>query len=57
MGERQIKSYELMDKIAAFEIVEQSDSRWFRLPKRDISLINGIKLDNSRYFYRVYRLV
>lgn len=37
----------------AWEIIEQSDSCWYRIEPREISY--PLKLENMRYFYRLYR--
>jgi 25S rRNA (uracil2843-N3)-methyltransferase len=44
--------YHLLDKIEAFEIVEQTDSKWYRFPQE---LQFPLKLNNIRYFMRLYR--
>ncbi|KAJ3073339.1 hypothetical protein HDU98_001752 [Podochytrium sp. JEL0797] len=44
--------YNLLDAIQAFEVVEKSDSQWYRFPE---GLHYPIKLNNMRHFLRVYR--
>ncbi|KAJ3032186.1 UNVERIFIED_CONTAM: hypothetical protein HDU68_000025 [Siphonaria sp. JEL0065] len=44
--------YNLLDAIQAFEIVEKSDSQWYRYPE---GLHYPIKLNNMRHFLRIYR--
>ncbi|KAI9351324.1 hypothetical protein BDR26DRAFT_850881 [Obelidium mucronatum] len=44
--------YNLLDAIQAFEILEKSDSRWYRYPE---GLYYPIKLNNMRHFFRIYR--
>ncbi|KAI8828215.1 hypothetical protein BJ741DRAFT_555339, partial [Chytriomyces cf. hyalinus JEL632] len=44
--------YHLLDAIKAFEIVEQSDSQWYRYPQ---GLHYPAKLNNMRHFLRIYR--
>ncbi|KAJ3417624.1 hypothetical protein HDV05_000081 [Chytridiales sp. JEL 0842] len=46
--------YHLLDKIGAFEILEQTDSRWYRYPE-DAGLDYPLKLTNIRYFMRLYK--
>ncbi|KAI8608403.1 hypothetical protein BC830DRAFT_1072074 [Chytriomyces sp. MP71] len=42
----------LGDAIQAFEIVEQSNSKWYRFP---VGLQYPLKLNNIRHFLRIYR--
>ncbi|KAJ3356077.1 hypothetical protein HDU83_001991 [Entophlyctis luteolus] len=44
--------YNLLDAIQAFEVVEKTDSRWYRFPD---GLHYPVKLNNMRYFLRIYR--
>ncbi|KAJ3289957.1 hypothetical protein BCR33DRAFT_845589 [Rhizoclosmatium globosum] len=46
--------YNLLDAIQAFEVVEKSDSQWYRYPE---GLYYPIKLNNMRHFLRVYRKI
>ncbi|KAJ3211921.1 hypothetical protein HK099_007885 [Clydaea vesicula] len=46
--------YQLLDGIKDFEILTRCDSEWYRFPKE---LQFPLKLDNMRYFIRLYRKI
>lgn len=46
--------YDLLDPIKSFSCVDQSNSQWYRVPSK---LVYVMKLNNTRYFYRLYRKV
>lgn len=41
------------DSVGAWEIVEQSESCWYRIEERQVEY--PMKLENMRFFYRLYR--
>lgn len=47
--------YHLLDQIRDFEIVEQTDSKWYRFPTSPAPLAYPVPLNNIRYFMRLYR--
>ncbi|KAJ1549125.1 hypothetical protein HK405_009421 [Cladochytrium tenue] len=47
--------YALLDAIDAFEVVEATNAQWFRLPAAATGLDYPLKLNNMRYFMRLYR--
>ncbi|KAI9335036.1 hypothetical protein DFJ73DRAFT_852410 [Zopfochytrium polystomum] len=49
---RKYMVYTLLDAVGAFEVLEQTDSRWYRFPD---GLAYPLKLNNMRYFMRLYR--
>lgn len=51
---RPVLIYELLDKIGVLEQVSGEDSVWFRVDK-GIGLEYPCKIQNMRYFYRLYR--
>lgn len=57
VSSKEYMCFDLLDNLKAFEILESTNSRWFRLPERDMELVPGIKLQNMRYFMRLYRKV
>ncbi|KAJ1562812.1 hypothetical protein HK096_002320, partial [Nowakowskiella sp. JEL0078] len=57
IGEREYKIYILLDKLKDFEIVESSDSTWYRFKESPETASYPTKLNNMRYFIRLYRRI
>lgn len=52
IGNQRYMSHVLLDKISAFDLVSAQDSEWYR---HDSGLEYPLKLQNMRYFLRLYR--
>ncbi|KAJ3128868.1 hypothetical protein HK098_003195 [Nowakowskiella sp. JEL0407] len=55
--EREYKIYMILDQLKDFEIIEKDDSRWYRFPETNEALNYPTKLNNMRYFIRLYRKI
>ncbi|KAI9138521.1 hypothetical protein BKA69DRAFT_1031349 [Paraphysoderma sedebokerense] len=54
IGKNKYMIWMLFDMIKCLDVVEKSESRWYRVPE---GLDYPVKMENMRYFYRIYRKI